>query len=127
MFTKTSASAFIATAAAIAGALAADSAVASDHKVTVALHVSTQGLDLSQPADARTFYTRLENAAWIACTRGNRADLVPVDNPKRCYEDSLGSAVRTARQPLLTQIYLGTHTLQEAALQGIDTRVLASK
>jgi len=129
MFSKTSAfnAHFTTAAAAALTCVLAGNAVASDHNVTVALHVSTQGLDLRQPADARAFYTRLENAAWVACTRGNRADLVPVENPKRCYEDSLGSAIRAARQPLLTQIYLSTHTLQEAALQGIDNPVVAAK
>lgn len=117
---------WLASIAAVACALAAGGAVAKDHNVTVALHVSTEGLDLSQSAGAHTFYTRLENAAWVACTRGNRADLVPVDNPRRCYEDALGSAIRAAKQPLLTQIWLGTHTLQEAAVQGIDTRMLAA-
>ncbi len=63
-------------AAVVAGMLfATDSAAAKDHNVTVVLHVSTNGLDLRQPTDARTFYARLKNAAWVACTRGNRAGL----------------------------------------------------
>ncbi|MEL4383126.1 UrcA family protein, partial [Shewanella algae] len=33
-------------------------------EVTVAIHVSTQGLDLSQASDARTFYLRMKDAAW---------------------------------------------------------------
>lgn len=94
--------------------------MARDHSVTVVLHVSAKGLDLSQPADARTFYSRLANAAaWIACTRGNRVDLLPVDDLKGCYEGALGRAIRSAKQPTLTQIYLATHAPQEAAAQGI--------
>ena len=100
--------------------LAGNAAAAKDHNVTVAIHVSTEGLDLSQPADARTFYTRLENASWVACTRGNRVNLVPVDDVKGCYEEALGGAIRSAKAPTLTQIYLATHTLQEAAARGID-------
>jgi len=46
-------------------------------------------------------------------------DLLPVDNPKLCYEKALGDAIRSAGSPLLTQIYLTTHTLQEAAARGI--------
>jgi UrcA family protein len=99
---------------------AANSAAAKDHNVTVVLHISTNGLDLSQPADARTFYARLENAAWVACTRGNRVDLLPVDDLKGCYEKALGDAVHSAKAPTLTQIYLATHTLQEAAAHGME-------
>ena len=106
--------------AAVAGILfAGNVAAAKDHNVTIAIHVSTEGLDLGQPADARTFYTRLKNAAWVACTRGNRVDLVPVDDLKGCYERALGSAIRSANAPMLTQIYLATHTLQEAAARGL--------
>jgi UrcA family protein len=106
-------------AAAVACALFAGNVAAKDHQVTIAIHVSTQGLDLSQPADARTFYTRLEHAAWVACTRGNRVDLVPSDDPKGCYEKALGGAIRSASVPMLTQIYLANHTLQEAVARGI--------
>ena len=112
---------FVLGVAAVAGTLLAITpAVAENHNVTVALHVSTKGLDLSQPADARTFYTRLENAAWVACTRGNRVDLLPVDDLKACYDSALGGAIRSAKAPTLIQIYLETHTLQQAAAQGIE-------
>jgi UrcA family protein len=106
--------------AALACALFAGTAVARDYTVTVAMHVSTAGLDLSQPKDARAFYYRLENAAWVACTRGDRVALVPVDNVNACYQKALGSAVRAARTPLVTQLYLATHTFADAAAQGIE-------
>lgn len=106
-------------AAAVACMLFTGNVAAKDHQVTIALHVSTHGLDLSQPADAQTFYTRLEHAAWVACTHGNRVDLVPSDDPKGCYEKALGGAIRSASVPMLTQIYLNNHTLQEAVARGI--------
>jgi UrcA family protein len=106
--------------AAAACPLFAADASARDDNVTVAIHVSTGGLDLNQPADARTFYARLENAAWAACTRGDRVDLVPVDDLQGCYEKALGGAIRSARAPVLTQIYLESHTLRQAARQGIE-------
>jgi UrcA family protein len=106
--------------AAVACALFAGNVAAKDHSVTVTIHVSTQGLDLSQPADARRFYTRLTNAAWVACTRGDRVALLPVDDLKSCYETALGGAVRSANSPVVTQIYLATHTGQQAAEQGIQ-------
>ena len=104
---------------AIAGVQVAANAT-EDRSVTVAIHVSAEGLDLSQTADARTFYSRLKNAAWVACTRGNRAGLVPVDNVKGCCEKALGGAIHSAHAPLITQIYLATHTPQEAAVYGIN-------
>ena len=107
--------------AAVASMLfAGNVAAAKDHNVTVAIHVSTQGIDLSQPADAQTFYKQLQQAAYVVCTHGNRVDLVPADNEKRCYEKALGEAIRAAKVPMLTRIYLETHTLQEAAAHGIE-------
>lgn len=107
--------------AAAAGMLfACNTAPAKDHNVTVAIHVSTQGFDLNRPTDARTFYARIENAAWIACTRGDRVNLLPVDDLNGCYQKALGGAIRSAHAPLLTHIYLTTHTLGEAAALGIE-------
>jgi UrcA family protein len=45
--------------------------------VTVAIDVSTHGLDLSQPAGAEKFYAGLKHAAGVVCTHGNRVDLEP--------------------------------------------------
>jgi UrcA family protein len=105
-------------AAAVACTLFAANVAAKDHRVIVAIHVSTQGVDLSQPAGAQGFYTRLQHAARVACTHGNRVDLTPA--PASCYEKALGDAIRSANVPLLTQVYLVTHTLREAAARGIN-------
>jgi UrcA family protein len=105
-------------AAAVACALSAGTVSAKE--VAVSVQVSHQGLDLSKPADAKKFYTRLQNAAWLVCTRGTRADLLPADDPIRCVEKALGDAVHASNQPLVTQIYLATHTLREAAAHGIE-------
>ena len=107
-------------AAAVACTLFAGSVAAKDHVVIVAVHVSTKGLDLSQPAGAHEFYRRLQRAARVACTDGNRVDLAPALDPEGCYEKALGDAIRSANLPLLTQVYLVTHTLGEAAARGID-------
>jgi len=107
-------------AAAAACTLFAGSVAAKDHVVIVAVHVRTQGLDLSQPAGAHEFYRRLQRAARVACTDGNRVDLAPALDPEGCYEKALGDAIRSANLPLLTQVYLVTHTLGEAAARGID-------
>jgi UrcA family protein len=87
--------------------------------VTVAIHVTTTGLDLRQPADAHKLYVRLENAAWQACTNGNQVALAPVPNVRACSEKALADAIRSVNQPLLTKIYLETHSLAEAAAYGI--------
>jgi UrcA family protein len=108
---------------ALAGSLFASITVAKDHTVTVTEPVAATGLDLTQPQDARAFYTRLQQAAYVVCTDAKRVDLVPPDNQKRCYEKALGDAIRVARQPMLTQIYLSEHTLQEAAAHGVHLPV----
>jgi len=105
-------------AAAVACTLFAGSV--ADHEVIVAIHVSRQGLDLTQPAGAHQFYTRLRHAARVACTHGNRVDLAPAPDPEGCYEKALGDAIRSANVPLLARVYLETHTLREAAARGID-------
>jgi hypothetical protein len=78
--------------------------------------VSTQGLDLHYSAGAQEFYARLKHAADVACTHGNRFDLKPVG----CSEKALGEAIRSANLPLLTQVYLETHTLRQASAYGIE-------
>jgi UrcA family protein len=106
--------------AAVACTLFAGNATASDREFAVAIHVSTQGFDLTQAAGAKKFYARLQNAADVVCTRGNRVGLAPLADPKACYEKALGDAIRSANLPLVTQVYLETHTLQQAAARGIN-------
>jgi UrcA family protein len=122
MYTKTAVlrARFVLGAAAVACTLLAGNVAAEDNNVIVAIHVSTQGLDLRQPAGAQEFYMRLQRAARVACTHGNRVDLAPAPDPEGCYEKALGDAIRSANVPLLTQVYLATHTLREAAARGID-------
>jgi len=107
-------------AAAVACACFAGNASATEHVVPVSIPVSSRGLDLSKPDDANTFYVRLKNAAWVVCTRGTRVDLKPVDDLSGCYEKALGDAVRSVKSPMVTQLYLATHTLREAAARGIQ-------
>jgi UrcA family protein len=107
-------------AAAVACTLFAGSVAAEDRTVTVAIRVSTQGVDLTQPAGAHEFYTRLQRAARVVCKDGNRVDLEPSPDPEGCYEKALGDAIRSANVPLLTQVYLATHMLRDAAARGID-------
>ncbi len=106
--------------AAVACTLSIGNAMAGDHEFTVAIHVSTQGLDLSQPAGAHELYRRLKYAAGEVCKPDVRVALEPVANPKECAEKALGDAIRSVKLPMLTPIYLETHTLGEAAAHGIE-------
>jgi UrcA family protein len=104
----------------VATACAFLSATAAARNTTVVVKVSARGLDLRQPSDVRTLYGRLRLAAQVVCTHGNRVALEPVPNLQHCYEQALGAAIRSSNLPLLTAIYLETHTLQEAAQRGIE-------
>ena len=96
---------------------------AKDDAVTVSIQVSTQGLDVSQSRGAQKLYWRLQHAAWVACTQGNRVGLAPSPDPEGCREKALADAVRAANLTLLTQAYLASHSLRDAAAHGIDVPV----
>jgi UrcA family protein len=91
--------------------------------VTVSIQVSTQGLDVSQPFGAQKLYWRLLQAARMVCTDGNRVGLEPAPDPKGCAEKALADAIRAANITLLTQVYVASHTLREAAAHGINVPV----
>ena len=124
MYTKTTAmSAWPVLGAAIAACtLFAGSVAAKDDAVTVSIQVSTRGLDVRQPRGAQKLYWRLQYAARVACTHANRVGLAPSPDPG-CREKALADAIRSANLTLLTQIYLASHTLREAAAYGIDVPV----
>jgi len=111
-------------AAIVACTFIAGSVAAKDQEFTVAYRVSTQGLDLSQPVGAHELYSRLMHAAQVVCTHGMRVDLKPVPDENACYEKALGDAIRSVNLPLLTLVYLETHTLRQAAARGIDVPVM---
>jgi UrcA family protein len=111
-------------AAVAACAVLSGPAQANDHPFTIRLPVSTAGLDLSQPAGAGELYGRLKEAARTVCGSGDRVGLEPVTDFTSCYEKALGNAIRSVNRPQLTLAYLRTHTLQDAATQGIDVPTL---
>lgn len=129
MDTKTNfTSAWAVLGAAIAACTLFNGAAAAKDPVTVVYQVNTQGIDLNKPSGARELYSRIKHAADVVCTHGMRVDLAPPSDPKACYEQALARAVRSVKRPLLTQVYLETHTLQQAEAYGIDTPVqFASK
>ncbi len=129
MFVKaTSAGIKSVAALALGAALVVGNAEARVFDVKVAIHVSTQGIDVKQPAGAQELYRRIQHAAYAACTYGDRVDLKPADDVDKCHEEALGNAVRSVNAPLLTEVYLQTHTVQQAASYGIKVpRQLAAK
>ena len=92
----------------------------------VSIHVDSRGLDLSRAADAQKFYFRLKRGAWEVCNGRSRVGLQPEINPDACIETALGDAIRSADKPLVTQVYLASHSVREAAAHGIDAPQMAS-
>ena len=111
---------------AVWAALLSGNVQAKEEMVTVKMSVSTAGLDVGQPAGARALYARLWSAATIVCGRANRVGLRAVDNFSGCVETAIGDAVRSAKLPQLTLVYLVTHSQQDAANRGIDVPVLVA-
>ena len=113
--------------AAVAGCAVLSGPVQAKHQVvTVKISVSTAGLDLDQPADAREVYRRLQKAAFTLCGDANRVGLQLLADFSSCYEKALGGAVGSVNRPQLTTAYLRTHSLQDAATHGIDVPPLVA-
>jgi UrcA family protein len=110
-------------AAVVGCTLFAGEVAAQGRPVTVTLQVNSRGLDLSQPRGAQQLYWRIQAAAWVVCTHGNRVGLAPSSDPQDCREKALADAIRGANVRLLTRVYLETHTPQEAAARGIEVPV----
>jgi UrcA family protein len=111
---------FICIAAVAACAVLSGPVQGKDQVVTVKISVSTAGLNLGQPADAREAYRRLQKVALTLCGGANRVGLEPLPDFAGCYEKALGGAVGSVNRPQLTMAYLRTHSLLDAATHGID-------
>jgi UrcA family protein len=96
---------------------------AGERIVTVKVSVTTAGLDVGRPADARELYSRLQHAANVVCGNGMRVGLQTIGDFAGCVETALGEAVRSANLPQLTTVYLTTHTRQQATTRGIEVPV----
>ena len=107
-------------AATLIGTFAGGVVRASEYTFTVAVNVSSRGLDLNRPEDVQAFYRRVQRAAEIVCTQPNRVGLVRVDDYESCYQKALANAIRSLKVPSLTGMYLEDHTLNQAKAAGID-------
>ena len=84
-------------------AMAAADADASTSRDVV---VSYKDLDLSRPADVRTLYKRIENAAASACVGAPpTVELARYRAWDRCYGAAMDSAVLQVRSPELLALY----------------------
>jgi len=70
--------------------------------------VSYRDLDLSQPADVRTLYRRLERAASNVCGPVIESGMWEHTAWNRCYQQALDSAVMQIRSPELLALYRST-------------------
>jgi UrcA family protein len=81
---------------------AADAEASTGRDVTV----SYKDLDLSRPADVRTLYKRIENAAASACLEAPpTVELARHLAWERCYSAALDSAVMQVRSPELLALH----------------------
>lgn len=81
---------------------AADATASNSRDVTV----SYKDLDLARPADVRTLYKRIENAAASACLEAPpTADLARHLAWEHCYSAAIDSAVMQVRSPELLALY----------------------
>lgn len=91
-----------------AAAFAALSVIGTGAAQAETLKVSTQGLDLSTPAGAKAFYSRLSHAVIDACG-GAPTNFFASDEERfqACYKTAMDQAVTQARAPLVAQLYAG--------------------
>jgi UrcA family protein len=100
---------FLTTAAvlALAGAAhAAPTVSAADNDVATKV-VSTQGVNFNDPAEARSFYFKLQTAAQLVCQSGSADHLVAGTEDLSCIRDNMNAAVGKVDAPQLTAMLNG--------------------
>ena len=105
-------------AATLIGTFAGGVVRASEYTFTVAVNVSSRGLDLNRPEDVQAFYRRVQRAAQVVCTQPGLVRVEP--SYESCYQKALANAIRSLKVPSLTGMYLEDHTLKQAEAAGID-------
>ena len=105
-------------AATLIGTFAGGVVRASEYTFTVAVNVSSRGLDLNRPEDVQAFYRRVQRAAQVVCTQPGLVRVEP--SYESCYQKALANAIRSLKVPSLTGMYLEDHTLNQAKAAGID-------
>jgi UrcA family protein len=83
-------------------------ALAAAHRATdgaPSVVVRYGDLDLSQPEQAATLYSRLRHAAREVCPPVSARDLSRLEAASSCYRTALARAVRTVDRASLTRLY----------------------
>ncbi len=89
-------------AAVTCSALSAGEALARDsERAPTAIRLSTAAVDFQDSAAVRSFYKRLENAAWKACD-SQIPDLTLRREDVRCVKATIQQAVASLDKPLVT-------------------------
>lgn len=95
---------FLLTTAAVltlAGVAHAAPAVSADDD-RQAVHISTQGVNFNDAAQAREFYGRLERATHRMCQSGWGDQVIAGNEDLTCVRENMRDAVRKVDAPLLT-------------------------
>ncbi len=116
-------SALVATACALVLGV---SQAASLDPPTVAVKVSSTGLDLSSAVGAHAMLRRIAGAAEQACGIEAEFDALRAGKFRVCYREALGNAVRALNQPGVTHAYVAQYP-SDAARYGISDRYVAGR
>jgi UrcA family protein len=77
--------------------------------------VSFRDLNLSDPAGAKTLYSRIQTAAKKVCG-STSADFIERTTWRSCYRHAVDDAVRKVNNPLLTAVHTGRTPTMTAML-----------
>ena len=87
---------------------AACAALASGAFAQQRVAVSTHGLDLSTPAGAKAFYSRLSHAVITACGGAPTSFFTSEEERfEACYKTAMDEAVSQAHAPLVAALHAG--------------------
>ncbi|MFL6577500.1 MAG: UrcA family protein [Povalibacter sp.] len=80
--------------------------------------VSLQGLDLSQPSDAKQAYAKLNKAAKQVCQQFDIAEPRGMKVRNQCFKTALANAVNAVNNESLTQLHQSDRNVRLAQRMG---------
>jgi UrcA family protein len=100
---------------------------AADATVTVTRQVNYAGIDINTSDGAHTLYVRLKHAATSLCSASIEEYRGPSWKYRECIQEAVAKAVREAKRPLLTQMFVGDYGSEIAAQLGVDKATRVAK
>lgn len=97
--------ALLATATLATGLTVDHASAASEYEEPRNVVVRYSDLNLSQPQDASTLYSRIQRAAREACENGEAASLARLQQFHRCVDQAVTNAVAAISSQRLTEIH----------------------